>query len=266
MCARRPLSRQRLPGRLVSASIIALNVAVWAGPALAYRPFDGTDAAVAAPGEVEIELQPAGRLRDNAGSTLVAPATVFNYGLREGWEAVLEGHGQTPLSPSGPTSLTAAGAFLKHVLQPGSLQDKTGPSVATEFGVLLPDSTGNSGAGASLAGIVSQRWDWGTVHVNAETALTRDHHADVFLGSIVEGPSKWTIRPVAELFYEKEFGQSETISGLIGLIWRVRDNLSFDVGLRHALTNGHAVNEVRAGLTFGFALGRLDGRSMPPPN
>jgi hypothetical protein len=92
-------------------------------------------------------------------TTPVAPATVFNYGLSEGWEAVIEGQGQTPLSPSGPTSLTAAGAFLKHVVQPGSLQDKTGPSVATEFGVLLPDSTGNSGVGASLAGIVSQRWD-----------------------------------------------------------------------------------------------------------
>jgi hypothetical protein len=153
---------------------------------------------------------------------------------------VFEGQGQTPLSPSGPTSLTAAGAFLKHVQQPGSLQDKTGPSVATEFGVLLPDSTGNSGVGASLAGIVSQRWDWGTIHLNAETALTRDHHGDVFIGGIIEGPSKWSIRPVAEFFYENEFGKAETISGLIGFIWRVRDNLSFDVGLRHALTNGLA--------------------------
>jgi hypothetical protein len=135
-----------------------------------------------------------------ANTTLVAPATVFNYGLSEGWEAVLEGQGQTPLSPSGPTSLTGAGAFLKHVLQPGSLQDRTGQSVATEFGVLLPDSTGNSGVGASLAGIVSQRWDRGTIHFNAATALTRDHHADLFLGGIIEGPSKWTIRPVAEFF------------------------------------------------------------------
>jgi hypothetical protein len=235
---------------------------VWSAPALAYRPFDGTDAAVAAPGEVEIELQPAGRLRDQTGTSLVAPATVFNYGFREGWEAVLEGQGQTPLSPSGPTSLTAAAAFLKHVLQPGSLQDKSGPSVATEFGVLLPDSTGNSGAGASLAGIISQRWDWGTIHLNAETALTRDHHGDLFLGGIVEGPSKWSIRPVAEFFYENEFGKSETLSGLIGLIWRVRDDLSFDVGLRHALTNGRPVNEVRAGLTFGFPSGMFGDRSQ----
>ena len=254
-------STWKFPQWLVSGSVIALCLIAWSGPARAYRPFDGTDAAVAAPGELEIELQPAGRLREGGNTTLVAPATVFNFGLSEGWEAVFEGQGQTPLSPSGPTSLTAAGAFLKHVLQPGSLQDKTGPSVATEFGVLLPDSTGSSGVGASLAGIVSQRWDWGTIHLNAETALTREHHADVFLGGIIEGPSKWSIRPVAEFFYENEFGKAETISGLIGLIWKVRDNLSFDVGLRHALTNGHPVNEVRAGLTFGFPLGQFEGRS-----
>ena len=261
MLASRPFSKRTFPKRLASGSVIALSLTAWSAPASAYRPFDGTDAAVAAPGEVEIELQPAGRLREGGNTTLVAPATVLNYGLSEGWEAVFEGQGQTPLSPSGPTSLTAAGAFLKHVLQPGSLQDKTGPSVATEFGVLLPDSTGSSGAGAKLAGIVSQRWDWGTIHLNAATALTRDHHGDVFLGGIIEGPSKWAVRPVAEFFYENEFGKAETISGLIGLIWRVRDNLSFDVGLRHALTNGHPVNEVRAGLTFGFPLGQFGGRS-----
>src|SRR5258705_1308971 len=261
MFASRQSSKQEFPKWPVSGSVIALCLTAWSGPASAYRPFDGTDAAVAAPGEVEIELQPAGRLRENGSTTLVAPATVINYGLSEGWESVFEGQGQTPLSPSGPTSLTAAGAFLKHVLQPGTLQDKTGPSVATEFGVLLPDSTGSSGVGASLAGIVSQRWEWGTIHLNAETALTRDHHADLFLGGIIEGPSKWSIRPVAEFFYENEFGKSETISGLIGLIWRVRDNLSFDVGLRHALTNGRPGNEVRARLTLAFPLGMFGGHS-----
>jgi hypothetical protein len=260
MLAIRQSSKPKFPKWPGLGPIIALCLTSSSGPAWAYRPFDGTDAAVAAPGELEIELQPAGRLREGGNTTLVAPATVINYGLSEGWEAVFEGQGQTPLSPSGPTSLTSAGAFLKYVIQPGSLQDKTGPSVATEFGMLLPDSTGGSGVGASLAGIVSQRWDWGTIHLNAATALTRDHHADVFVGGIIEGPSKWSIRPVAEFFYEREFGQSETISGLVGFIWRVRDNLSFDVGLRHALTNGHPVNEVRAGLTFGFPLGLFSAR------
>ena len=119
---------RKLPG----LSMLALVLLAWAGPARAYRPFDGTDAAVAKKGEMEIELQPTGRLRDESGTSLIAPATVINYGLTEDWEAVLEGQGQTPLSPPGPTSLTTAGAFLKHVLVPGSLQDKSGTSIATE--------------------------------------------------------------------------------------------------------------------------------------
>jgi hypothetical protein len=237
-----------------AVAIVTLSLLTWPVTAWAYRPFDGTDAAVAKKGEMEIELQPAGRVRDDSGTSLIAPATVINYGLSDDWEAVFEGQGQTSLSPSGPTSLTAAGAFLKHVLVPGSLQDKTGPSIATEFGVLAPDSTGNSGFGVSLAGIVSQRWDWGTIHFNAETALTREHHDDLFLSAIVEGPSTWTVRPVAEIFYENEFGKAQTFSGLAGLIYRVSDDVSFDVAIRHALTNRRSVNETRAGLTFGFPL------------
>lgn len=124
----------------------------------------------------------------------MAPWTVLNVGLSEGWETVFEGRGETPLSPSGPIELIDAGAFLKRVVVPGSLQDKAGPSVATEFGVLLPDSAGNSGAGASWAGIVSQRWVWGTIHFNVETLLTRQHRADVFVGTIIEGPSSWRVR------------------------------------------------------------------------
>ncbi|HEY2135877.1 MAG TPA: hypothetical protein VGH49_08300, partial [Xanthobacteraceae bacterium] len=227
--------------------------------AWAYRPFDGTDAAVADPGELEVEFQPAGRLKDASGTSLIAPATVFNFGVKENWEFVLEGQGQTPLSPAGPASLSSAGAFLKHVLRPGSLQDKDGASVATEFGVLLPDSTGDSGVGASLAGIVSQRWEFATIHLNAAAALTRDHHADAFLGAIVEGPYGWKLRPVAEFFYENELGRAQTFSGLIGLIWQVHDNLAFDIGVRHALTDGQPVNEIRAGVTFGFPVRMLAG-------
>ncbi len=252
----REVSASSLATRLAHPCIICLCVVAGAAPALAYRPFDGTDAAVADEGKVEIELQPAGRLRDASGTTLIAPAARFNYGMTESWEAVLEGQIQTPLSPSGPSNLSAAGVFLKGVLRPGSLQDKMGPSVATEFGVLLPDSNGDSRFGASLAGIVSNRWDWGAIHLNGATALTREHHADLFAGAILEGPSKWTVRPVAEVFYEKEFGRSETVSGLVGLIWKVHDDLSFDVGLRHALTNSRSVNELRAGVSFGFPVWR----------
>lgn len=249
------------PRRLAPSLMVASGLVAWSGPASAYRPFDGTDAAVAKKGEMEIELQPAGRLRDESGASLIAPAWVINYGLSEDWEAVFEGQGQTPLSPPGPTSVAAAGAFLKHVIVPGSLQDKTGRSIATEFGVLIPESTGDSGVGLSLAGIVSQRWDWGTIHLNAETALTRDHHGDLFVGAIIEGPATWTVRPVAEIFYENEFGKEATFSGLVGLIYRIRDDLSFDVAVRHALTGGHPTNEIRAGLTFGFPLSFFEGHA-----
>jgi hypothetical protein len=238
--------------QLVRAAGAAALLFVWSSDAFAYRPFDGTDAAVADPGEVEIELQPAGVLWNGGQKALIAPATVFNYGLIENWEAVLEGQVQTPFSPSGPTSLSQSGAFLKHVIRPGVLQDRSGPSIATEFGVLLPDSRGDSRFGASIAGIVSQRWDWGTVHLNIAGELTRDQRADVFTDFIVEGPSKWVVRPVAEIFYEEEFGQAHTFSALIGAIWQVNDKLSFDVGFRHAITNGLNVNEIRAGLTVGF--------------
>jgi hypothetical protein len=239
--------------RIAAAAAISIGIAAWPAPGFAYRPFDGTDAAVAKDGEMEIELQPAGPIWERSQTTLIAPATRLNFGMPKDWELVIEGQFETPLSPSGSTRLADPAVFLKHVLRPGSLQDQSGWSVATEFGVLIPDST-DSGVGASVAGIVSQRWDWGAVHFNVATAITRDHHADLFLSTILEGPSKWTVRPVAEVFYEQEFGVLHTVSGLVGAIWQVKDDLSFDVGFRHALTNGHTVNEIRAGLTFAFPL------------
>jgi hypothetical protein len=189
---------------------------------------------------------------------------VLNYGFKENWELVLETQLETPFSPSGPSVLTANGAFLKHVLREGVLQDKAGPSIATEFGLLLPDSDGSNRLGASLAGIVSQRFDWGTIHLNGEAALTRDHNADFFLGAIVEGPIKWKVRPVAEFFYEEEINAARTVSGLLGAIWQVNDKLSFDLGFREALTNGHPVSEIRAGFTVGFDVPHLSGAGPKP--
>ncbi len=110
---------------------------ITANPALAYRPFNGTDAAVADPGELEIELQPAGALWQQAQKTLIAPATVFNFGVSRGWETVLETHVQTPSSPGGPANVSDSALSLKHVLIPGSLQDRAVPNVANEFGMLL---------------------------------------------------------------------------------------------------------------------------------
>jgi hypothetical protein len=227
----------------------------------AYRPFDGTDAAVADPQEVEIELAPAGALRQDAQTSLIAPFMIVNYGFAKNWELVFQGQGQFPLTSSDESaSINGVGAFLKGVLREGSLQDASGPSIAVEFGPLLPGLRADSGFGASFGTIVTQRWDWGTVHANVVTELTRDNRADVFVGAIIEGPSKWKVRPVAEFFYEEEIGQSRTVSGLVGAIWQVKDNLSFDVGYRHAVVNGRPVEEFRAGMTFGFSLPEIKGK------
>ena len=62
---------------IVLACLVCLCMTAAVTPALAYRPFDGTDAAVADPKEVEIELQPAGLLQEGSqegsNKTLVAP-------------------------------------------------------------------------------------------------------------------------------------------------------------------------------------------------
>jgi hypothetical protein len=272
------------PSPLAVALLTCFAVTQHSAPAWAYRPFDGTDAEVEEPGEVEIELQPAGILQEGSEKTLVAPATVINFGLPDGWEATLQGQGEFPISPSGqpaamsdageatlegqspilpsgqPAALTEAGVSLKHVWRPGSLQNVSGPSIATEVELLLPGINADSGFGVSVDGILSQRFDWGTIHFNVEPALTRDHLADLFVSMILEGPSTWTVRPVAEIFYEEEFGKKDfrslTVSGLIGAIWQVREDLAFDIGFRHGydLTNRQPVNEIRAGMTFGFPM------------
>src|SRR5258708_30732097 len=104
--------------------------------AFAYRPFDSTDAAVADVNELEIELGPAGLRRSHDERTLIAPAYVINYGYAKNWELVLEGRGEHPQPPAEDTRgrLVGNALFLKGVLREGALQDKSGPSIATEFG------------------------------------------------------------------------------------------------------------------------------------
>jgi len=240
-----------------ATAMLSLFVMVWSPEALAYRPFDGTDAAVADLGDIEVELGPAGYLREGSERTLIAPAARFNYSFANAWEAVIEGQAAHGLSGDARrSSLIGNAASLKGVLREGSLKDKPGPSVATEFGLLLPGINDEPGVGGSVAGIVSQQWPWATVHLNVVAAVTRQQHGDVFVGAIVEGPREWPVRPVAEVFHERDFGRLTTTSGLIGAIWQMRETLSFDAGLRRARVNNHTLDEVRAGLTFAFGAPR----------
>ena len=245
------LFREPTCRRIAAGVIVGACVAGWTLPAAAYRPFDGTDAAVADLGEVEIEFQPLGAAHAG-GTTKGLTDAIFNYGFADRWELVLQSTPQVPPEGFGPLSVSN-GAFLKYVLRPGVLQEKSGPSIATEFGVLLPQ-IGGSGAGFGWTGIVSQRWDWGTVHFNIAANLTPDQHAEAFVDTIIEGPNKWKIRPVAEFYFDNVFNGEQTYSALVGAIWQVNDKLSFDIAARYGLVDGRPVTEFRAGLTFGFSL------------
>jgi hypothetical protein len=228
--------------------------------ALAFRPFDGTDASVAELEHIELELQPFGALQQGPTKTLVAPGTVFNYGFAQGWEAVLQGQLESEIAPSNHESVNEAGFFLKHIFREGSLQDKSGPSIAAEFGLTVPSIGTNSAAEPSWDWIISQRYSWGTVHVNVMGSWTTDQHANLFLDLILEGPSTWTVRPVAEIFSNSELHGPQTYSALVGGIWQVREDLAVDLAVRHAISD-HTVNEVRLGVTYSFPVDELHAKS-----
>lgn len=244
---------------MIARAWLLVLMIVPAHRALAYRPFDSTDADVAKPGEFELELGPVGRLREGDRRFLVAPAVVANFGLSGERELVIEGRREVARQAEpdeAHSALIDNGVFIKQVLRRGVLQDASGPSVATEYGVLLPDVHGEHGSGLSAAGIVSQRTPALTVHLNGALAITREHEPDAFLGVILEGPHAWRMRPVAEVFTERARAAERIDSVLVGAIWRAREDLSLDTGVRSARAGAAAVHELRLGLTWTFSYRR----------
>ena len=83
--------------RHVGAGVVVCIVVLFAAaPASAYRPFDGTDAAVADVGEVEIEFQPIGAMHARSTTKPISDS-VLNFGFAERWELVLQGTAQVPI-------------------------------------------------------------------------------------------------------------------------------------------------------------------------
>jgi hypothetical protein len=237
--------------RVTFASLVL--VAAVTHPAYAYRPFDGTDADVAAEGEFELELGPAHFLSKPEGRYLISPATVLNLGLVRGFELVVDFKtfvGLDSVPDQSRVRLLDTDVFIKAVLRRGTLQGETGVSVALEAGPLLPELGGSPNFGAQANLINSYRWPSLTLHLNTTAALSREHNFDGFVGLIVEGPSGWAVRPVGEVFYDREVTVETTYSALVGAIWQVRDGLSFDAAVRYASQTEGNVFELRFGLTW----------------
>jgi hypothetical protein len=241
------------------AIVTAILTAAWTAPAHALRPYEGTDASVAEAGVFELELSPLGYVRRASGRTLVAPAIVGNWGIGGDFELVLEGKANRELGEIGDghrSSLVDTAFSIKHVLRRGSLQEGgTGVSIAAECGILLPELHGDDGKGATCSGIVSQRFEAVTVHLNTALTHARDKANGRFVGLIVEGKEA-EVRPVMEVFAERDNRGGRTNSVLVGAIWKRSDDLSFDVGLRRARSDGENVAELRAGLTWSYAMHR----------
>jgi hypothetical protein len=221
--------------------------------AAAYRPFDGTDAGVAAAGEFELELGPAHYYRRGADTHLIAPAGVLNLGFARRFEAVTEFREVIAVHPTDNTrraSLQGSDLLLKFVAREGALQGERGPSLALEGGVLTPDIGGDNGVGAQLASIASLRLLSLTLHLNEQLALSREHQVDLFSGIICEAPQSWAVRPVAELFVERAGHEPLTRSALLGAIWPAASSLAVDAGVRAAREGGRAAFELRLGFTW----------------
>jgi len=237
-------------------AIAAAGMLGAAGPAFAYRPFDGTDASVAETGIFELEFG-ASRLSNGGVRSFAAPAAVANFGLAGDTELVIEGRVDRATGETDEryrTSLGDTAVSVKHLFRRGSLQDAEGVSIASECGILLPELHGDTGTGLTCAGIVSQRWELASVHVNAGLTRNRDRSNGRSLGVIVEGPESLALRPVAELIRDRESGEATTRSALVGAIWKFSEELVFDLGLRHARAGAGSINEARFGLTWSIPL------------
>jgi outer membrane receptor protein involved in Fe transport len=212
-----------------------------AAPAYALRPFDGTDADVARPGVMELELGYLGYLRKGPQKSVIAPAAVLNFGLEHDYELVTEGRVRNRLHPGADTH--------QHLHRTGVLQDADGPSIASECGILLPTVEGER-TGAACTGILSQRWGSTTVHFNAALGKNREGSWEKLLDGIVVGPGFGIARPVLETFIARDSAGGYTNSALGGVVWAVKDNLSFDVGLRKARTDTFSITELRVEFTW----------------
>ena len=137
-----------------------------------YRPFIATDAAVADPKEMEIELGYFNLERDRGKNTFIIPRVVLNYGLIRNLELVGEFGVEEPRH--GTVRLQDTALSLKAVLKEGVLQEKPGVSFAVEAGPLLP-STGREEkkVGFEAVGIISAELSPVMLHLNLGGGVDR---------------------------------------------------------------------------------------------
>ena len=238
----------------------------WSSSASAYRPFVSTDAAVADPKEIEIELGYFTLERTKNQNTFIIPRTVLNYGLFKNWEGVAEFAVQR--APAAELDVIDSALSLKGVLKEGVLQDKDGLGFAVEASVLLPSTEkGQNRFGFESIGILSDKLDPFTFHLNGGLGIERSTGDLVGTwGLIAEFPVASGVRLVGEVNGEKPRREDQRDSALLGVIWQPwsERNLWFDAGIRRSFT-GAPTWQFTLGITFSFATSSPATNPAPAP-
>jgi len=246
----------RIPVRSVAVGCVLLFCFTVPASSWAYRPFISTDAAVADPKEVEIELGYFTLEREKDENAFIIPRVVLNYGLFKNWEAVAEF--AIRRAPDAELNVIDPALFLKVVLMEGVLQDKEGVGFAIEVGPLLPSTEkGERNFGFEGIGILTDRVGPFMLHLNGGVGIERSTGDLVGIwGVIGELPVARGLRLVGEVNGEVPRREDQRASGLLGVIWQPwsAKNAWFDAGVRRGFTSGVPDWEFTAGVTFGFSL------------
>jgi hypothetical protein len=148
--------------------------------ARALSTVDGTDAAVADPGDIETELAPAGYLRAGMGSGTLGTSGAWAVG------------GSQAIGVRGQRRFGTCCA-----------REAWSRASPPNSACCSPASTTSRASGQPRRHRLATR---GLDHPACQSRRggQRQQHADVFIGTIVEGP-RWTVRPIVELCHERAF-------------------------------------------------------------
>jgi len=244
--------------RLRAFLIVAAGTCVlaWSSSAFGYRPFVSTDAAVADPKEIEIELGYFTLQRTHDENTFIIPRAVINYGVFKNWELVAEFAIQR--APDDELDLIDPAISLKAVLKEGVLQDKEGFGFAVEASALLPSTENEERRfGFESIGILTNKFGPFTFHLNGGVGIERSTGDLVGIwGLIGELPVTKAVRLVGEVNGEKPRREEQRDSVLLGVIWQPwsEKNLWLDAGVRRGFTSAAPEWQVTLGGTFSFGL------------
>lgn len=258
-------SSAEMPRWVVAAGCFLLLCFIAPSPSWAYRPFISTDAAVADPKEIEIEVGYFTLEREKRENTFLIPRVVLNWGLFTNWEAVAEF--AVRRNPSADMDVVDTALFLKGVLKDGVLQDKDGFGFAVEAGPLLPSTArGERRFGFEATGILTDKFGPVILHLNGGLGIERSTGDLVGIWGIIgELPVATGLRLVGEVNGEKPRREDQRNSGLLGLIWQPwpSKKVWFDGGIRRAFTAGVPDWQFTIGVTFGFSTPALARSPLP---